>query len=117
MSLITLDFKLGLVTDKVRTLLGEFNKSCHSDMITYNPLIEFNPLEEKYFNCIDTHIFIFISDYYGSTPCFELTIIYKDHTASTIKDATLFCAGCTNIESVKVKNTDETEVRRASIIR
>ena len=116
MPTLHMDLKLGLSTDKTRTLLGEYSRGCDIEELIYSPKIEFIPNEE-YFYALDTKgVFIFLSDFFGRDHTFELTLIKTDNTVTVLPNCNILVVDCNDLQSVKVVNKSK-EVKRAHIIR
>lgn len=115
MAILTLDLTLGLSADVTRTLLGRYSRGCKTNNVTYMPKIEFDGGEEKYFNCNDSDTFIFMSDYFGTEPSFDVTIIKNDDTVIPFSKCNVFIIECADIKSIKITNLGA-EVRRAHVI-
>lgn len=117
MSVLHIDLKIGLSSDKARTILGEFSRGCTSHEVTYSPKIEILPLEEKYFNASNTDTFIFLSDYFGSNAPFDIYLIKDDETITYLPKCNILLIECKDLMAVKIVNTDPENVHRVHIIR
>lgn len=116
MAVLHVDLKLGFSADKTRTLLGQYSRGCVTNELVYSPKIDFDVKETRYFPLNNTNTFIFISDYFGAEPAFDVMLIKDDDSVTCLPKCNLLLIDCHDVKAVKITNVLD-KIVRAHVVR
>ena len=112
MATLHVDLSFGLSVEKTRNLLGKYSRGCDvPTFVRYMPKFELQSKEERYFDTTESKTIVFLSDFFGSTPPFDVQIILEGNSITNYNDCNMLMLEASNVIGIKVTNKSQETMR------